>query len=187
MVLTHLQWVVYCIRSCCSPITIYNDHQSGAVSRNYSNFSATFQMTIDRYYRPTFILSLLFFTSLRLTALGDIPLPLSFSSPLAPGTDNIVNMFKVRWERNGSARYDGRTQDIPEDWIIESDRDRGVNESIRVEWGQSGRLWNALVLEKKPVPTPLDLALPAKRVKTASPCKFPLALSSILCMHVHVQ
>ena len=96
-------------------------------------------------------------------------------------------MFKVRWERNGSARYDGRTQDIPEDWIIESDRERGVNESIRVECGQSGRLWNALVLEKKPVPTPLDLALPAKRVKTASPCKFPLALSSILCMHVHVQ
>ena len=63
--------------------------------------------------------------------------------------------------KNGSKCYDGRTQDVPEDAVVESDRERAVGESVRVEWGN--RFWNAVVLEKRLAPSPLDQALPAKR------------------------
>ena len=125
----------------------------------------------------------LLFFPLRLSILGCSDYLLFFSSPppfISPSPSLIpastttaarAAMYTVRWERNGSKCYDGRTQDVPEDSVVESDRGRGVGECIRIEWGHEGRLWNATVLEKRPAPTPLDLALPAKRAKTAPSCK----------------
>ena len=75
-------------------------------------------------------------------------------------------VYTVRWEKNGSKCYDGRTQDVPEEAVLESDRARGVGDSVRVEWGS--RLWNAVVLEKQPAPSLLDTALPDKRLRRAT-------------------
>ena len=73
-------------------------------------------------------------------------------------------MITIRWERNGSKCYDGRSQDILPECIVEEDRQREVGESVQVEWGRQGRLWNAVILKKQPKPDALELALPAKRV-----------------------
>ena len=92
---------------------------------------------------------------------------LSDSSPPFASPQHICcAMYTIQWEKNGS---NGRKQDVPEDAVVESDRAHGVGDSICVEWGS--RLWNAVVLEKRPAPTPLDLALPAKRNRKAPPCK----------------
>ena len=102
-------------------------------------------------------------SSLRLTTRGCSTPNSAFSRlPLGPdrfllhpavGGYTMTSMvYTVRWEKNGSKYYDGRTQDVPEEAVLESDRARGVGDSVRVEWGN--RLWNAVVLEKQPLLAP---------------------------------
>ena len=95
-----------------------------------------------------------------------LPVPIAlFSQP---------KMIRVRWERNGCTRYDGRTQDIPLELVVGENQERevGVGDSVRVEWQDGGRLWNAVVLEKRPKPSALDLALPPQRVQAPTSVSF---------------
>ena len=95
-----------------------------------------------------------------------LPVPIAlFSQP---------KMIRVRWERNGCTRYDGRTQDIPFELVVGENQERkvGVGDSVRVEWQDGGRLWNAVVLEKRPKPSALDLALPPQRVQAPTRVSF---------------
>ena len=95
------------------------------------------------------------------------PLPeiAASSSCASPLPQTAASLIRVRWERNGSKCYDGKTQDIPLQRIVLEDQQREVGGSVRVEWREGGRLWNAVVLEKLPQPSALDMALPANRLR----------------------
>ena len=72
-----------------------------------------------------------------------------------------VQRVRVRWFGNGSRRYDGKTEDVEVDAIIEEDRvGLAVGRTVRMPWGQY--LLTATVEDLLRDPTPLELALPAK-------------------------
>ena len=117
-----------------------------------------------RIANPPFFFSI--FLCLAILGCSTSLLSLSVYAPSAS------SMYTVRWERNGSKCYDGRTQDIPIDSVVEKESEVKVGDSVRVEWGHGGRLWNATVVSKQPTPSPLELALPAKRSRSeVPPCK----------------
>ena len=53
-----------------------------------------------------------------------------------------------------------------------------------MEWLDGGRLWNAVVLEKLPQPSALDMALPANRL-LATPREVSFALFCVACIFTH--
>ena len=73
----------------------------------------------------------------------------------------MTSSYRVRWDKNGSKCYNGRTQDVPEEAVVEIDHACAIGEYIRVEWRNN--IWNAVLLEKTAALSPLDLALLAKR------------------------
>ena len=50
-------------------------------------------------------------------------LPLSWCADCLLSQTTIMSLYKVHWGKNGSKCYDGRTQDIFEDAVVESDRE----------------------------------------------------------------
>ena len=126
------------------------------------------------------------------SALRASPLPVTAASsssafcasPLPETVASCAGMIRIQWERNGSKCYDGRTQDIPLHLILLEDQQREVGDSVRVEWQDGGRLWNAVVLEKLPQPSALDMALPATRL-LATPREVSFALFCVACIFTH--
>lgn len=57
-------------------------------------------------------------------------------------------MVRLRWEGNGSTRYDGKTQDVAVKFIIPEDRSKTAvaGNTVRVKWGRQSRVWRAVVV-----------------------------------------
>ncbi len=61
-------------------------------------------------------------------------------------TAEAPKMVWVRWEGNGSTRYDGRVQDIAHRFVVKEDVvGMAVGSTISVQWGR--RRWAAVVVD----------------------------------------
>ena len=56
------------------------------------------------------------------------------------------DMIRLRWEGNGSVRYDGKTQDVASRFIVPEDRNATAGKTVRVKWVRQSRVWKAVVV-----------------------------------------
>ena len=56
-----------------------------------------------------------------------------------------MSEIHVRWEENGSAKYDGVTQDISRKFKTE--KNIAVGDKVTIKWGRRARVWTAVVVD----------------------------------------
>ncbi len=54
--------------------------------------------------------------------------------------------IRLRWEENGSPKYDGITQDITRKYLTNPDS-VAVGDRVMVRWGKRGKVWKAVVVD----------------------------------------
>ena len=60
-------------------------------------------------------------------------------------TASKMSKICVRWEENGSAKYDGVTQDISRKFITE--KNIAVGDKVTIKWGRRARVWKVMVVD----------------------------------------
>ena len=60
-------------------------------------------------------------------------------------TCNMNREIRVRWEDNGSLKYDGVTQDISRKFVVQENV--AVGDSVTIKWGRRARVWKAVVVD----------------------------------------
>ena len=90
-------------------------------------------------------------------------------------------MIRLRWEGNGSVRYDGETQDVALKFIVPEDRTATAGKIERVKWGHQSREWKAVVVGLEADPEPRKRAATTERVHEAKKSKGEVA--SFLDVH----
>ena len=53
--------------------------------------------------------------------------------------------IRVRWEDNGSLKYDGVTQDISRKFVVQENV--AVGDSVTIKWGRRAHVWKAVVVD----------------------------------------
>ena len=56
-----------------------------------------------------------------------------------------MSEIRVRWEENGSAKYDGVTQDISRK--LKTEKNIAVGDKVTIKWGRRARVWKAVVVD----------------------------------------
>ena len=84
-------------------------------------------------------------------------------------------MIRLRWEGNGSVRYDGKTQDVALKFIVPEDRTATAGKIVRVKWGRQSRVWKAVVVGLEADPEPRKRAATTERVPEAKKSKGEVA------------
>ena len=56
-----------------------------------------------------------------------------------------MSEIRVRWEDNGSLKYNGITQDISRKFVVEEIV--AVGDSVTIKWGRRARVWKAVVVD----------------------------------------
>ena len=77
------------------------------------------------------------------------------------------DMICLRWEGNGSVRYDGKTQDVVLRFIVPEDRNATAGKIVRVKWGHQSRVWKAVVVGLEVDLEPCKRAATSERVPEA--------------------
>ena len=96
--------------------------------------------------------------------------------------------IRVRWEGNGSPRYDGKTQDVAVKWVVKEDGDDlAVGKTVRVKWGRCGRIWLAMVVDLLRSTTEDENVDDGVRVRTTSSLQGNSLLSQYTIFIVGVQ
>ena len=54
-----------------------------------------------------------------------------------------MSEIRMRWEDNGSSKYDGITQAISRKFVI----DENVADIVTIKWGRRARVWKAVVVD----------------------------------------
>ena len=65
---------------------------------------------------------------------------------MARAVMNSEDMIRLRWERNRSVRYDGKTQDVTLKFIVPKDKNATAGKTVHVRWGRQSRVWKAVVV-----------------------------------------
>ena len=78
------------------------------------------------------------------------------------------DMIRLRWEGNGSVRYDRKTQDAALRFIVPKDRNTTVGKIVCVKWGQQSRVWKAVVVGLESDLEPRKRAAMPERVPEAN-------------------
>ena len=79
--------------------------------------------------------------------------------------EQVEDMVRLSWSGNHSHKYDGRIENVPMHCVLEEDLPLQVGKSVRIplDCGGGEQVWSGMVVEKKRLPSVLQLALPEKR------------------------
>ena len=90
----------------------------------------------------------------------------------------LVTNYCIRYENNGSKRWDGKELLVDKDWVDELYVDVYPGKRIQLPWtGKKGKtvMWNAVVIENTHQPSPkkqqLEDKKPAKQKQSKKPTK----------------
>ena len=74
-------------------------------------------------------------------------------------------MVHLQWSGNRSRKYDGRVKDVPVWCVLKEDLPLTVEKSVWVllDCGAGEQFWSGTVVEKKQLPSALQLAQPKKQ------------------------
>ena len=85
------------------------------------------------------------------------------------------DMIRLRWEGNGSVRYDEKTQDVASRFIVPEDRNATAGKTVRVKWVRQSRVWKAVVVCLEADPEPRKRAATPEHVPEAKKAKGEVA------------